>query len=149
MQSIFDQAVREEVLGRIRSLTPAHRPNWGIMTVEQMVRHCTLCEAYYQGNVPIRRSLLGRVIGRHAIRQILAGPAPVLRKNAPTPASFKVTGLVVDLEAEKRQWASLIDQYKAYDRAYFVHWFFGKMTREQLGQFIYVHCNHHLTQFGV
>ncbi|WP_312740807.1 DUF1569 domain-containing protein [Sphingobacterium multivorum] len=42
----------------------------------------------------------------------------------------------------------LIEQYETFEKATFVHWFFGRMSRAQLGQFIYKHCNHHLKQFG-
>jgi hypothetical protein len=55
---------------------------------------------------------------------------------------------VEDIAVEKAKWRSLIEQYRAFDKDYFIHWFFGKMSKEQLGQFIYKHCDHHLKQFS-
>jgi hypothetical protein len=71
----------------------------------------------------------------------------MLQKNAPTKPQFKVNHNVGNLELEKEQWKSLIEQYASFDKEYFTHWFFGKMTKQQLGQFIYKHCDHHLRQF--
>jgi len=44
---------------------------------------------------------------------------------------------------------ALIRMYETYEHTDFDHWFFGKMSKLQLGQFIYIHSNHHLRQFGV
>lgn len=156
MKSIFDRETRADVVRRIGSLQPDSKPLWGKMTVGQMVRHCSLCEEYYFGKMPVRRSLLGRVIGKFAIGQLLKNDSTQLGKNAPTNATFKVTekaenGVTqnaVDLEKAKAGWRTLIEDYGSYSRDHFDHWFFGRMSREQLGQFIYKHCDHHLRQFG-
>jgi len=147
MKTIFDPAHRAEILRRIDSLTTDSKAAWGKMTVAQMVRHCSLCEAYYQGMSPVNRSFIGRLIGRHALKSILKEETAGLRKNAPTARQFIVSAPPDDLEAEKIRWKELIENYSTYNQEVFVHWFFGSMTREQLGRFIYKHCDHHLTQF--
>lgn len=148
MKSIFDKTVREELAGRINLLRQSSQPLWGKMTVGQMLRHCCLCEAYYLGNVKLKRSLLGRLVGRHAIRAILKDEAAVLRKNAPSPAIFQVHQPVEDINAEKQQLISLLERYTQFNQTVFTHWFFGRMQKEELGQFIYKHADHHLRQFG-
>ena len=40
-KSIFDEAVREELLARASHLTPQNKPTFGKMNVNQMVVHCT------------------------------------------------------------------------------------------------------------
>jgi hypothetical protein len=60
MKSIFQKNVLEEVIERIHSLDKTKNPLWGKMTVTQMVRHCILCEQYYQGTIKVKRSLSGR-----------------------------------------------------------------------------------------
>jgi Protein of unknown function (DUF1569) len=147
MKSIFDKDTRSEVIARINSLNEASRPQWGKMTVAQMVRHCSLCEEYYYGNVAVKRHFLGRILGKVAIKSILKKGD--MGKNAATPPPFKVNEAVPDLEKEKAQWQKLIEQYATFDPKKFTHWFFGEMTKEQIGQFIYIHDNHHLVQFGV
>lgn len=147
MKSIFNTTDRNEIISRINSLGPNNHAQWGTMTTGQMIRHCILCEEYYMGKVAVKRSLLGRMLGKIAIKAILKEGA--IRKNASSPAQFKVTAPVQEVEQEKEKWKALIAEYGKYNHKNFVHWFFGPMTREQLGQFIYIHCNHHLKQFGV
>ncbi len=148
MKSIFEPGVRAEIIRRIDSLTAGHKPAWGQMTVSQMVRHCAICEDYYYGNIRIRRSLLGRIFGSKAIREILKDENSTISKNAPTSGHFIVKETINDLENEKTKWKSLIERYGQFYSEEFTHWFFGKLTKEQLGQFIYKHCDHHLRQFG-
>lgn len=149
MKSIFDKTVREELAYRINLLNESSQALWGKMTVGQMLRHCCLCEEYYFGNVTIKRSLLGRIVGRRAINAILKDEASGLIKNSPAPAIFQVHQPVANLDAEKQQWISLIERYTLFKQNEFTHWFFGRMQKEQLGQFIYKHADHHLRQFGV
>ena len=149
MKSIFDQENRLEVIGRINLLTISNKPQWGKMTVTQMVRHCSQCEEYYFGNIKINRSFLGRIIGRAVIKRILKDDNSTLGINAPTSPTLKVSDEPKSLEDEKQKWKSLIERYSTFTNARFQHWFFGTMTKEQLGQFIYKHCDHHLRQFSV
>jgi hypothetical protein len=149
MKSIFDQKTRDEVIHRIDSLTEKSKPLWGKMTVAQMVRHCSICEDYYYGKIKVNRSFLGRIFGKMAINGILKDENSTLRRNAPTSTAFKVTEGINNLEAEKDNWKVLIERYDTFGNENLTHWFFGKMTRTQLGQFIYKHSDHHLKQFGM
>ena len=148
MKSIFNPENRRDIIGRVNALSPDSRRLWGKMTVTQMVRHCITCEEYYFGNVHVKRSLLGRLIGPLAIKGLLKDDSTTLSKNAPTAASFKATEDAADLEPEKQKWTALLEKYGSYSDEYFHHWFFGKMSKEQLGQFVYKHCDHHLRQFN-
>ncbi len=149
MKSIFDKKIREEVMARINLLNPDSKARWGKMSVIQTVRHCSLCEEYYYGDIKVRRSFLGRIFGQMAIKSILKDEATELKRNAPTSPQFKVSEDLRNLEAEKLKWRSLIERYETFKEDKMVHWFFGDITKAQLGQFIYKHCDHHLRQFGV
>jgi hypothetical protein len=149
MKSIFNKADRNEIIGRIGALNPNSKSGWGKMSVEQMVGHCILCDEYYFGGVPVKRSFLGRIIGKKALKSILRPGTTLLRKNSPTAVDFLPGASGSDLESQKTSWKALIERYDSYPNATFPHWFFGKMTKEQMGQFVYIHCNHHLTQFNV
>lgn len=148
MKSIFDPKVRKELIERINSLTQESKPQWGSMTVIQMVKHCILCEEYYFGNIPMKRALIGRVFGKMAMEAILKDENSGIRKNSTTREEFKVTDTGGDLELEKDKWKILIERYEQFSGEGFVHWFFGKMSKNQLGAFIYKHSDHHLKQFG-
>jgi hypothetical protein len=149
MKSIFNKEIREEIINRINSLTPESKAVWGKMTVAQMVRHCSLCEEYYHSNIKVNRSFLGRIFGKAVINGILRDENTTFKKNAPTATSFKVTEDIDHLEVEKEKWKILIERYGVFENKNFAHWFFGKMDKAQLGQFIYKHCDHHLKQFEV
>ncbi|KIA94751.1 hypothetical protein OC25_08795 [Pedobacter kyungheensis] len=148
MKSIFDSETRDDVIKRIDALNANSSPLWGKMTVAQMMLHCSLTDDYYLGNTKVNRSFLGRIFGKIAINKILKDNSAILSKNAPTSPFFKVTGDIKDVEAEKQKWKSTVEKYATFHNEAFVHFFFGKMTKAQLGQFIYKHTDHHLRQFG-
>src|SRR5689334_958128 len=116
MKSMFDSTVRSEVMNRIDSLSAHSRPLWGEMTVAQMARHCAICEEYYHGNIKVNRSLLGRIVGRMALKGILKDEDSSLQRNAPTSPIFKVIESISDFEVERSQWKSLIERYGTFNK---------------------------------
>jgi hypothetical protein len=148
MKSILDAATRHEVIARISALDETSKPLWGKMNVYQMLRHCELCEQMYLGEKKYKQVFIGRLFGGMGLKRMLKDDKPMGR-NAPTSSAFKVAEADGDVAAEKRKWIELISQYAHFSKNDFVHWFFGKMTREQVGQFVYKHSDHHLRQFGV
>jgi hypothetical protein len=66
----------------------------------------------------------------------------------PTIKEFIVKKRDGDVEHQKKIWISLISEYENYSNHGFIHTFFGKMTREQVGILAYKHADHHLRQFG-
>ena len=148
MKSTLDNNTREELVGRINSLTQQHQANWGKMNVYQMLKHCTLCEDMNLGNMHIKRVLIGRLIGGMFLKKILKDDAP-FGKNSPTSGLLKIAESSGDIEQQKREWISRLSQYAGYDKAGFVHPFFGKLSKEQVGRLSYKHADHHLRQFGV
>jgi len=119
---------------------------WGKMNVGQMVKHCALCEELYLGKVKVKRVLIGRIFGRLALKKVVNNDKP-LGKNSPTAAILIVSEEIEDIESQKQKWISLLKEYETYN-GHFVHPFFGKMTKEELGRLAYKHCDHHLRQFG-
>lgn len=146
MKTIFDDATREELIGRITTLNQESSAQWGKMNVYQMIKHCSLWEQMILNNIPYPRVFAGRIFGRMVIKAVLKDDAP-LRRNSPTIAPLKVTG-DGDMTAEKNNWISLIQSYPEKAPSTFIHPFFGKMTREQVGQLVYKHIDHHLRQFN-
>lgn len=146
MKSVLNKATREELISRIGTLNESNTAQWGKMNVFQMLRHCVLCEELYLGKRTQKRAFMGRIFGKIGLKNIL-DEKKTFPQNAPTADAFKVKESTGNVEAEKAKWISLLDQYKTYPETY-VHWFFGKMTRDQVGQFVYKHSDHHLRQFG-
>jgi hypothetical protein len=147
MKSVLDQSDRQELIGRINLLNENSVAEWGQMNVYQMLKHCVLCEELYLGKRTEKRAFMGRIFGKIGLRNILREDKP-FPKSAPTSPSFKVVEQTGDMESEKQRWIDLLEQYGNYSTD-FTHWFFGKMTKEQVGQFVYKHDDHHLRQFNV
>ena len=120
---------------------------WGRMNIYQMLKHCVLCEEMYLGKTKYKRVFIGRLFGRIGLRNLMKDETP-LQRNAPTSNAFKVTEEKGNVNAEKMKWMSLMEEYANYSNDGLVHWFFGKMTKEQVGYFVYKHTDHHLRQFN-
>lgn len=147
MKTVFDTAVREELITRINSLTLQNNAQWGKMNVSQMLKHCVLCDDMFFGKIRIRRVLIGQLIGPIIMKKVLKDDRGFGR-NSPTSPLLKTTGQNCDINLHKKEWITNIEQFAAYNNSDFIHPFFGPMTKEQVGLFAYKHADHHLRQFG-
>jgi hypothetical protein len=147
MKTIFDKSTRDSLIARIETLNENSTAKWGKMNVYQMLKHGVVCEEMYLGKTKHKRTLLGRLFGKMGLKNLLKDESPIGR-NAPTSPAFKIAESSGDVAAEKKKWISLIEEYAHYPDSDLVHWFFGTMTKEQVGYFVYKHTDHHLRQFG-
>ncbi|MFL5772560.1 MAG: DUF1569 domain-containing protein [Flavisolibacter sp.] len=146
MKSVLNKPDRDELINRINSLNENSTRQWGQMNVYQMLRHGVLCDELFLGKRHHKRSFMGRLFGKAGLKNLLREDKPFPR-SAPTSNAFKIKEDSGDIESEKKKWIELIESYKNFPGDY-MHWFFGKMSKEQLGQFVYKHNDHHLRQFG-
>jgi len=145
MKTIHDEATRNELISRINKLNSNSKPLWGKMTPYQMVKHCTKWEEMHLGKQVYKRSFLGRLFGKMALKDMLKDEP--MKPNLPTVPSFSVK-TDGDVEAEKQKWLMLIREHDHNSPNGFMHPFFGQLTREQAGIMDYKHIDHHLRQFG-
>lgn len=151
MKTIFDPNVREELIGRISSLNIDHQAQWGKMNLCQMLKHNTYWNSWICGTdkkQPYKQEFLGKIFGKIALKKMIKDEKP-FDKNIPTSSQFQVKETDGDPEGEKLKWISATKAYENYHNPDFIHDFFGKMTREQIGILVYKHSDHHLRQFGV
>jgi Protein of unknown function (DUF1569) len=146
MKTIFDKTTREELISRINSLNENSSAQWGKMNVYQMLKHCTIWEEMILGKKKYKQLFMGRLFGKMALRNNLKDEKP-LGRNSPTMPGFKITENG-NVEEQKKKWIALIEEEKDFANHDFVHPFFGKMTKEQIGHFAYKHTDHHLRQFN-
>jgi hypothetical protein len=146
MKTIFDKATRDELINRISTLNENSQAQWGKMSVSQMLKHCTQFEEMSLGKKKYKQSFLGKLFGKMALKDILKD-AP-MKKNLPTVPSFKVKENNFDVAVERIKWINLIKGYGHFSNNDFVHPFFGKMTKEQIGPWAFKHIDHHLRQFN-
>jgi hypothetical protein len=146
MKTIFDKITREELVNRINMLHGDCIAEWGKMNIYQMVKHCTLFEEMVLGRKKYKQAFIGRLFGKIALKSFIGDERP-LKRNSPTVPEFIVTenGNVIPVI---EQWIALIQEYEQFANPGFVHPFFGKMTKEQIGYLVYKHTDHHLRQFN-
>jgi hypothetical protein len=147
MKTVFDKTTRDELIARINTLNEQSTAQWGKMNVYQMLKHCTLWEGMIAGTIKCKRVFLGRLIGRMALKSSLKDESPMMR-NAVTSPELKVKESNGNVALEKTKWIALVEGYAHFSTPGFVHPFFGKMTKEQVGYHAYKHTDHHLQQFN-
>jgi len=147
MKTVFDQTTRQELIGRINTLNENSRAAWGKMNVYQALKHCTLWDEWIQNGKNNKQVFIGRLFGKIALKKMLRDAGPVSR-NMPTLPGLVVKETTGDIVSEKEQWIALINGYAHFSNSGFIHPFFGKMTKDQVGQMAYKHADHHLRQFN-
>ncbi len=146
MKTIFDKQIRDNLILRVDTLSENSKAQWGKMNVYQMIKHCILCEEMYLGKTQYKRTFLSFLLGRIALNHLMKDEKPK-KRNSPTKQEFVITDNTGNFLEDKMKWISLIKEYDNYSNQTFVHWFFGKMTKEQVGVSVYKHIDHHLRQF--
>ena len=148
MDSIFRPDVSAALVKRIQSLRPDARAQWGEMSAAQMLAHCQAAMRVATGELKPKRSLLGLVFGRLALRS-LKKPRPT-RRGLPTAPEFLVRD-ARDFGVEQGKMIELLQRFSRGGPAGLTkeaHPFFGPMTAEEWDLLQWKHLDHHLRQFG-
>ncbi|MEZ6194621.1 MAG: DUF1569 domain-containing protein [Planctomycetota bacterium] len=148
MPSLFDAEVNAQTLARIDALAPDARPQWGKLSLAGMLAHCAIPLRSASGEAPLKRSLIGRLLGGLVKKKFLSD-APFAR-NGPTDPRLLVAD-PRDVEAERAELRRLVADFGARGPAILAegpHPFFGPLTDEEWGLLMWKHLDHHLTQFG-
>jgi hypothetical protein len=150
MKSVFYPADVVELIYRVNKLTTDAKPQWGKMTVAQMLAHLNVAYEMVYTDKHARPNALIRLLLKVFVKQTVVGPKPYKRNSATAPAF-----LIKDeknFEAEKIRLLSHIHQTQQLGQEYFhnkVSHSFGKLTAAEWNVMFYKHLDHHLTQFGV
>jgi len=146
MKTIFDTVAREELMHRISNVKEDSVPVWGKMNVYQMLSHCVKWEEMALGKKKYKQTFLGKIFGKMALKDFIKEEP--FKKNVPTVPEFKIKEKTGDVEVLKNKWVGLMKEYKHFTNNNFIHPFFGKLTKEQIGILAYKHTDHHLRQFS-
>ena len=145
MKSLFHTPDYREIRERLSRLTADDTPQWGKMTVGQMVWHCQFPLRVAVENKPVTRKpgLLGRLF-----KASMYSDKP-WRKNLPTAPALKARE-PKDFDTEFPRLMEWVEAcYGVRDReTWNPHPMFGRLTGEQWGKMEFKHLDHHLRQFG-
>lgn len=149
MQNLFETHVYNEVLERMNQLTHHSERRWGKMEVAQMLAHCKAAFTVPLSEKPMKRSFVGILVG-WAVKSQLYNDKP-WRHNLPTAPNFVIKDKR-SFDIEKQALCGLVHDFhnKGPEKVgLYPHPMFGSFTKEQWGQSMYKHLDHHLRQFGV
>lgn len=148
LTTIFDEPARTQLISRINSLNENSQRQWGKMNIYQMLGHSIFWNEWILGknDLVCKQSFLGFIFGKLALRGMVKDNSP-MKKNMPAGAAFIGREKAGDIETQKKEWMDLVAGYADFSNPGFVHDFFGKMSREEIGILAYKHTDHHLRQF--
>ena len=150
MKSLFVTDDHKEILNRLSALNDQLKPQWGKMTVSQMMVHCQLplAIALKKRDLQEKPNFIKKFF-LSFFKSSLYNDSPV-RKNLPTLKEFTITD-THDFEKEKERLSGLINEFhlEKSKKEWDPHPLFGKFTVEQWGKMQYKHLDHHLKQFNV
>ena len=149
MKSIFNKADNNELIERVKKLSPETQALWGKMNVSQMLAHVHEPLLLMKGDTEVKFTLIGALLGKYLKKKFLRERG--FGKNLATHAKFKM----VDEKEFKTEQGKLIEQLNfLLEKGPSVitknkHPFFGHMPAEEWDDMMYLHMNHHFTQFGI
>jgi len=146
VKNLFDDAVKQELVKRIHSLTAQSNAQWGKMNVTQMLAHCQMPLGVATGKHKLKRNFFLSFIGPLFKKQ-LYNNVP-FKRSLPTDRSFIITN-PKDFETEKQRLIDMLNSFSKDTMSGEPHPFFGKMTKEEWSKGTWKHLDHHLQQFGV
>ncbi|WP_290701710.1 DUF1569 domain-containing protein [Lacinutrix sp.] len=150
MKDIFSKEVTTEITNRINNLTTETQPNWGKMSVSQMLAHCCVTYEMVYTEKHARPNALAKMLLKLFVKNAVVNQKPYT-KNGRTAPQFIIAD-ARDFEKEKQHLIAYILKTEALGKDYFdgkVSHSFGKLTATEWNNSFYKHLDHHLTQFEV
>lgn len=151
LPNIFTKEVAEAVIDRINKLTPDMRPQWGSMSVDQMLAHCNVTYEYVyeEGRYQKPKGMM-KLMLKFLVKPLVVNEKPY-KPSSPTAPDFKIAG-DRDFNKEKERLSGFIRKVQAEGADSFegrVSHSFGKLNKTEWNNMFYKHLDHHLRQFGV
>ena len=146
IKNIFDPIVKQDIIERIKKLTPQTQRKWGKMDVAQMLSHVQLPIKCAYGTHQVKGSFLLKLLGP-LFKGILYNEKPY-KHGLPTDPTYVVID-AKNFETEKQILLELVDKFSPETVVLLNHPVWGKMTKEQWSKATWKHLDHHLSQFGV
>ncbi len=148
MPPLLEATDCRDTLARLERLTPEHRPQWGRMSVGQMLCHLS---DYFE--VALGRAAakpFGNVLTQALACWAILSLGMRFPRNVRTLPEFRATSPEA-FQRDRARLRDLMQQFHA--RRQRLDWppnpGFGRLSREQWGRLSWLHVDHHLRQFGV
>ena len=151
MKTLEDAQVLGEIRDRIALLRADAPRQWGTMTAHQMLCHLADSKRGVMGSKPLAdaSTFLQRTVVK-AIALYLPMPWPKGVQTRPEMDQMVGGTKPVEFDQDKTALLALLDRLVRTNRDFtFVpHPIFGQMSDWEWMRWAYLHCDHHLRQFG-
>jgi hypothetical protein len=146
-KSLSNAKTRQEVLDRLKRLSPEATPSWGRMTGPQMLAHIADWMLMVSGDLPVASKKLP--LRYPPLKQLLIYWLPIPRGVPTAPELLARTP--ADWRVEHDSVCDRVRSFETLNRKgeWPEHPAFGRMTSRAWGVLAYRHTDHHLRQFGV
>jgi hypothetical protein len=152
MKSLLNPVDKKEIFERLSNVRPDDRRRWGRMTSHQMI--CHLSDSFRSRLGEKKNSRVDNIFTRTVVKWIaLYAPMRWPHDVKTRPEMDQEVGGTRpdDFDRDRRQLVELIERFTAPARnaEFHPHPFFGDMTEAEWMRWGYLHCDHHLRQFGI
>jgi Protein of unknown function (DUF1569) len=148
VKTIFDPAVRAEVVARMERVPPGRAPLFGRMSAPQMLCHVSDQMRAALGELPVRSK--GKALfANPVVAWLLIHVVPWPKGKAQT-APEMLTAKPTTWDGDLRSFRELVERVGVQPSggAWPAHPLFGAISGRAWGRLVYRHLDHHLRQFG-
>jgi hypothetical protein len=150
LPDIFSKPVADGVIQRINNLSPQTSPQWGKMSVSQMLAHCCVSyEMVYESEKFPKPNGFVKLILKFLVKDKVVTEVPY-KQNSPTAPAF-IIKTERDFDTEKGRLIGYIEKTQQLGTKEFdgkASHSFGPLSLNEWNNMFYKHLDHHLTQFG-
>ena len=150
LPNIFTKSVSDSVVQRINKLTAATQPQWGKMSVAQMLAHCCVTyEMVYEDKHPKPNAVVKFML-KMFLKNTVVNEKPY-KQNSGTGPQFIIKE-TKDFDAEKARLIGFINKTQSMGENHFdskESHSFGNLNKTEWNNLFYKHLDHHLRQFVV
>lgn len=150
MKNIFDAKVTKEVIERINQLKASTKPQWGKMSVDQMLAHCNVTYEMAFEDKHKKPNGFTKLLLKLFVKKAVVSEKPYSR-NGKTAPQFLINN-PKNFQDEKQRLVGYLEKTQKLGENYFdgrASHSFGALTKQEWNTMFYKHLDHHLTQFGV
>jgi hypothetical protein len=150
LPNIFKKEISDSVVARINNLKSTTQPNWGKMSVDQMLAHCNVTYEMVFEDIHPKPNAFMKFILKMLVKKNVVNETPY-KPNGSTAPQFIIKDSK-NFETEKNRLINYVNKSQQLGEGHFdnlASHSFGVLTKTEWNNMFYKHLDHHLTQFGV
>lgn len=150
MKTLLNSDDKAEIFSRLRRLRHDSQRRWGKMTAHQAICHLSdsfMCKFGERESTNASNFFTKTVMKWLALKAPMPWPHGV--KTMPENDQLIGGTPPVEFDRDRQQLEALIERFCQPMNNMFPHPYFGQLTEAEWLRWGYLHCDHHLRQFGV